>query len=95
MSRLPRRDFRFILVDSEKTAKEIENFCLENRLVDGKDGWDGWTTCRTFGTIRVSGKIKWQVRFVCTLREWDRIMKHYNLKKLGRRACGIYYELGL
>lgn len=93
MSKRIRRDRRTIWVDSDKTAKNIERFCLENNFVEG-EFTKAYTTCYA---VNLGDKFnpKWAVIFQCTLDEWNRIADHYNLVRLKRYKHTFDYELGL
>lgn len=83
-----RRGRRYILVDSEKTAKNIERYCLDNSLVEGLFG-EAYTTCYA---TNIENEInpKWAVIFYCTLDQWKQIEKHYNLIRLNTKYIYEY-----
>lgn len=97
MAKRIKRNYRMIWVDSEKTAKDIEQFCKENKLV----GWmyrmygERFTYVHAHHTYVKDSPTDWCVTFLCTLEEWNRVSEHYNLKRLVSYKYHLNYELGL
>lgn len=98
MAKRIKRNYRMIWVDSEKTAKDIEQFCKENKLVGGLCDEDGFTIntyVDAHHTYVKDSPTDWCVTFLCTLDEWNRVSEHYNLKRLVSYKYHLNYELGL
>lgn len=87
MSKRIRRDCRRILCDSEEIARSIERYCLDNGFVEGE-----FTKClvESPGT-RLHPK--WTVVFYCTLDQWNRIEKHYDLVRLKTVKYHLNYKM--